>query len=312
MPKPKAKGAAQTATSHQQLTISFYQAGPGDQGDYQAAFPGSTLLRPGKKGMWASLQTNVAAAIRKKSTSSEDLFAIFPSSFGFLTGLHQESLQIVLRESPGRDLYFFNLNPFDEAIFPNPWSRLFLEVKGMEPLMELVLKAVGEGQSQVNHLRWASEFHSFPAAIGTSMFWMGFFSYVDEIANKVLKDADPDAQRLLAQPVESNSGHHSSETYRGLLCRQLFPFFLRQEAANLKAIKLPVPLREQTLNIHVRTLRQLREASVRSNAPWLAAAWLNYRNLYLLGANGRAWCDQNLSVISPRLPSSAKLAGEAV
>lgn len=302
MPKSTSKLAGQATTPARRLTVSFYQShSGGEQDTSQLAFPGSKLLPLGKKGTWASVEASVSVALAKEDTSDEDLFAIFPTSFASLTGLNQESLVKLLADNPSRDLYFFNLNPVDEAVFPNPWSRLFLDVKGMGPLMALVLKAVGEGETQANHLRAASEFHTFPAAIGTRAFWQGFFTYANQTINQVQSLADVNTKKLLRQTVESNSGQFSEENYRGLLCRHLFPFFLRQEGAKLKAMKLLVPLREQTLNVHARTLRQLREASVRSNAPWLGAAWLNYRNLYLLGVNGKPWCDKNLSLISPQV-----------
>jgi len=303
MPRSNAKTASQSAPTPRALSVYFYEAGPAPshQAADQTAFPESKLLPSGKKGTWASIETSLVAATRKKGTSREDLIALLPSSFGSLTGLSQESLQKLLEDNPERHLYFFNLNPVDEAIFPNPWSRLFLGVKDIGPLIDLVLNAVGEGQTQANHLREASEFHTFPAAIGTVGFWLSFLDYANQTLEKVTKDATPARRKLLGQTVESNSGRYATEIYKGLLSCHLFPFFLRREGANLKAMKLLVPLREQTLNIHARTLRQLREASVRSNAPWLGAAWLNYRNLYLLGVNGKPWCDKNLPLISPRI-----------
>lgn len=301
MPRTTKSKASKAAPASSTMTVYLYDADPVTHEDSQKAFPGSHLLPSGRKGTWASIESSLVAALEKKSTFHEDLFAILPSSFTSLTALGQESLQNLLDDNSGRDLYFFNLNPVDEAIFPNPWSRLFLDVKDIQPLIISVLKAVGEGQTQANHLREAAEFHSFPAAIGTGRFWTSYFDFVNQTLDEVAKSTTPSTRKLLNKPVESLSDHYSKEVYRGLLGRHLFPFFLRREGTNLKAMKLLIPQREQTLNTHVRTLRQLREASVRSNAPWLGAAWLNYRNLYLLGVNGKAWCNKNLPLISPRI-----------
>ena len=32
---------------------------------------------------------------------------------------------------------------------------------------------------------------------------------------------------------------------------------------------------------------------------WLAACWVNYRNLYLMQVNGKEWCDKYLRSITP-------------
>jgi len=282
------------------LSVFLYPHGPVERSDSLHSFPGATEISTGKRGLWESIQTSLATTFKGRSKSDEELFAVLPSNFSSLTQLHLESLQALLQDHRDHGLYFFNLNPVDEAIFPNPWSRLFLDVKDFVPLIALLLKVVGEGEAQSNHLRGGSDFHSFPAAIGTGSFWAAFFHFANTTLSQVEQEASSELRQLLSLPVSSVSGQVLTETYRGLLCRQMFPYFLRQQKDIFRPLKLLVPFREQTLNTHARTLRQLREASVRSKAPWLGAAWLNYRNLYLLGVNGKPWCDKNLEVISPR------------
>ena len=124
-------------------------------------------------------------------------------------------------------------------------------------------------------------------------------------------DENTGQKKLAKTQVKSTNRAYGNETYLGLISRNLFPFYLSRYGSESKALKVLLPTRESRLNEHVRTLRHLREASVQSKSAWLAAAWLNYRNLYLLGVNGRAWCDQNLPLISPRVPTTG-LADEAV
>jgi hypothetical protein len=46
-------------------------------------------------------------------------------------------------------------------------------------------------------------------------------------------------------------------------------------------------------------LREMKDVAHRTQSAWLAACWVNYRNLYLSQTNTKAWCEKYLRVITP-------------
>jgi hypothetical protein len=43
----------------------------------------------------------------------------------------------------------------------------------------------------------------------------------------------------------------------------------------------------------------MKDVAHRTKSAWLAACWVNYRNLYLMQVNGKEWCDKYLRNITP-------------
>jgi hypothetical protein len=43
----------------------------------------------------------------------------------------------------------------------------------------------------------------------------------------------------------------------------------------------------------------MKDVAHKTKSPWLAACWVNYRNLYLSQTNGAEWCKRYLRNITP-------------
>jgi hypothetical protein len=85
-----------------------------------------------------------------------------------------------------------------------------------------------------------------------------------------------------------------------LLGALMGPFLASQAGRKFKALKISIPAKEAALNAHLRSLRQLKDAAVKAKSEWLASCWLNYRNLYAYQVNGKQWCEQHLSALTPK------------
>jgi hypothetical protein len=53
------------------------------------------------------------------------------------------------------------------------------------------------------------------------------------------------------------------------------------------------------MNVHLRLLREMKDVAHRTRSAWLAACWVNYRNLYFSQSNGKEWCATHLRNVTP-------------
>jgi hypothetical protein len=79
----------------------------------------------------------------------------------------------------------------------------------------------------------------------------------------------------------------------------LLPVFLKTAGKGLSAHKIALPKRDSELNVHLRLLREMKDVAHRTKSAWLAACWVNYRNLYLTQVNGKDWSKKFLRAITP-------------
>ncbi len=120
---------------------------------------------------------------------------------------------------------------------------------------------------------------------------------------RVLVAADkkmaPLLRDLLHSKVADDKGLHGGATYVPFIVERLFGYFMRTEGKDLKAFKIALPEREREINVHQKLLREMKDVACRTQSAWMAACWVNYRNLYLSQTNSKAWCDQYLRAITP-------------
>ena len=82
------------------------------------------------------------------------------------------------------------------------------------------------------------------------------------------------------------------------IVERLFSLFLATEGAEFKAYKYAANPRAGA-QAHLRLLREMKDVAHRTRSAWLAACWLNYRNLYLASAHDRAWVEKYLKAVTP-------------
>ena len=51
--------------------------------------------------------------------------------------------------------------------------------------------------------------------------------------------------------------------------------------------------------MHLRLLREMKDVAHKTKSVWMAACWVNYRNVYVAQTNGREWCEKYLPGITP-------------
>jgi hypothetical protein len=51
--------------------------------------------------------------------------------------------------------------------------------------------------------------------------------------------------------------------------------------------------------VHQKLLREMKDVAHRTQSAWLAACWVNYRNLYLGQTQPKPWVQKHLRSITP-------------
>ena len=94
-------------------------------------------------------------------------------------------------------------------------------------------------------------------------------------------------------------GPHKGLTYVPFILERLFPIFMKSVGKKLSYQKIALPALDNQLNVHLRLLREVKNLAHSTKSPWMAAVWVNYRNLYLMQTNGKDWCAKYLRSITP-------------
>jgi hypothetical protein len=109
----------------------------------------------------------------------------------------------------------------------------------------------------------------------------------------------PALRDLMHSPLADDRNLHAGATYLPFIVERLLPIFMRTEGKDFQAHKIALPERERELNVHMKLLREMKDVAHKTQSAWLAACWVNYRNLYLSQTKGKAWCEKYLRAITP-------------
>lgn len=220
------------------------------------------------------------------------LWGIIPRDFVQRTAIPVTAWSQVMRDNPDRDVYLLNPNPAEEAIYPNPLSRIFLEFPELQPVLPTPFSE--------NHISASPTFSMAPYLVARPGFWAAYWAYSRNAIAEIEKRISPAQRKLLAKP-QPDSPLLAGDSILSLIAGALLPVFLKtQEGSAFKAIKIALPAKERELNSHLMSLRQLKDAAVKAQSPWLVSCWMNYRNLYVYQVNGKQWCARHLVAITPK------------
>ena len=200
---------------------------------------------------------------------------------------------------PGFDVYFCNPEPDYEALYHNLWLQgaplhpKFLEV------CQVFFKAVGLPLESLTSIEPISATSSANFFIATPQFWSLYLPWVKNLLNTANKKMPADMRDLMHSSAADDKNFHGGATYVPFIVERLLPIFLKTVGSSLKAHKcnLIEPLKK--MDVHLRLLREMKDVAHRTNSPWLAACWVNYRNLYLTQTKGALWCKTYLRQITP-------------
>lgn len=219
--------------------------------------------------------------------------------FSEKTGWTGSDLMREINAFPGFDIYFCNPEPEYEALFHNLWLQgvpshpKFLEV------CQAFFKAVGLPLESLTSIEPISATSSANFFIATPQFWTLYLPWIKNLLNTANKKMPADMRDLMHSSAADDKQLHAGATYVPFIVERLLPLFLKTVGSNLKAHKcnLVEPLKK--MDVHLRLLREMKDVAHRTNSPWLAACWVNYRNLYLTQTKGGAWCKTYLRQVTP-------------
>lgn len=220
--------------------------------------------------------------------------------FAEKTGLSGQDLIKSIQANPGYDVYFCNPVPENEALYHNMWLQGEISHPQFLGLLQAVFKVTGlplDALIGIESIEKCSVANYF---VGTAKFWETYLSWVQNFLNLANKQLPPNVRDLMHSSVADDRGLHGGATYVPFIIERLFPLFMKIHSEQLKGFKISLPERERELNVHVRLLREMKEMAHRTKSAWLAACWVNYRNLYLMQTKGKDWCQNNLNNITPR------------
>lgn len=218
--------------------------------------------------------------------------------FAEKTGVTGADIQRMIAEHPGYDIYFCNPYPHHEAAYHNLWLqgetahprflelvRAFFQAAGLPDESQLIVPS--QLYSAANYF------------IGSPAFWSAYLPWIRAVIRKADAVLPPEIKRELHSAGADDRGIHAGQSYMPFIVERLFPMFMRSGGRDLKGYKFALPLPEEEMNVHLKLLREMKDTAWSNKNAWLAACWVNYRNLYLQQSHGREWTQKYLRSVTP-------------
>lgn len=216
------------------------------------------------------------------------------------TGLSGGQLYKFIRDRPGYDVYYCNPHPHVEGLHYNLFLQGHARHADFLSLTQQVLPLAGLDMALTTMFMPPAAFAAANYIVATPAFWSRYIAFVDRIMQPALSDQYvPLRTRLLSQEADPKN-LHAGASYVPFIVERLFGLFLASEdCGDFRAKKYPLPARESNLDMHQRSLRDMKEVAWSTRSLWLAKCWLNYRNLYLTRNLGEEWAQNYLPALSP-------------
>jgi len=236
---------------------------------------------------------------KNAATQGAALWGALSWRFGEKTGMLGSDWVKQILDHPGNDVYFCNPHTHNEAIFHNMWLQGETSHPNFLDITRAFFQAAGLDEKEIMSIHPSSIYSAANYFVATPEFWARFIPYVRKVLVTADKKLPPMVRDVLHSKVADDKGLHGGATYIPFIVERLFGLFMRTEAKDLKGYKIALPERERELNVHLKLLREMKDVAHRTQSAWLAACWVNYRNLYLSQTNTKAWCDKYLRAITP-------------
>jgi hypothetical protein len=233
------------------------------------------------------------------ATQGATLWGALSWRFGEKTGMQGADWVKQIVANPGHDVYFCNPHTHNEAIFHNMWMQGETSHPSFVEITKAFFAAAGLDDKEISTIQPSSSFSAANYFAGTPKFWERYIAFIRKVLTSAEKKMSPKLRAVLQSKVADHKGLHGGATYVPFIVERLFAYFMRTEGKDLKAFKIALPERERELNVHLKLLREMKDVAHRTQSAWLAACWVNYRNLYLSQTNSKAWCEKYLRNITP-------------
>jgi hypothetical protein len=236
---------------------------------------------------------------RNAATQGAALWGALSWRFAEKAGMQGAELVKQIVDHPGYDVYFCNPHPYNEALYHNMWLQGEVSHPQFLDLVKKFYAAAGLDDKELRNIESSGNFAAANYFVASPKFWDLFIPFVKRVLVTADKALDPKVRDFLHSKVADDKGLHAGATYIPFIVERLFTTFMRSEGKGLKSYKVALPERERELNVHLKLLREMKDVAHRTQSAWLAACWVNYRNLYMSQTNGKEWCEKYLRAITP-------------
>jgi hypothetical protein len=233
------------------------------------------------------------------ATAGAALWGALSWRYGEKTGLAGADLLAAIAAHPGHDVYYCNPHVQNEALYHNMWTQAETAHPRFLDVARAVFAAADLPADELEAMLPSDRWSAANYFVGTPKFWSLYLPFVRGVLARAEAGLSPEMRALLHSTGADDRGLHAGATYVPFIVERLFPLFLRSAGRKLKARQLALPRREAELNVHLKLLREMKDVAHRTRSPWLAACWVNYRNLYLTQLHGKAWAQRYLRAITP-------------
>ena len=236
---------------------------------------------------------------RNAATQGAALWGALSWRFAEKTGMQGAELVKQIVDHPGYDVYFCNPHPYNEALYHNMWVQGEVSHPQFLDLTRQFYTAAGLDDKELRTIESSGNFSAANYFVASPKFWDLFIPFVKRVLVTADKALDSKVRDILHSKVADDKGLHAGATYIPFIVERLFTTFMRSDGKGLKSFKVALPERERELNVHLKLLREMKDVAHRTQSAWLAACWVNYRNLYMSQTNGKEWCEKYLRAITP-------------
>jgi hypothetical protein len=218
--------------------------------------------------------------------------------FTQLSGLTGQDLQRSISQLPNHDVYLIQYQSNNEGLYHNGWMQYEIEHPGLIELAQKLFPQAGINPLNLINIQKSTEFFADGVIVGNSNFWKIY----NDLAKKLVsasKSLGGDAQKQLYEVRQDEKSLLGRTSRLGLLIQASVPLMIKTSATPLKAHKIHMESRDRDQNVHQQLLKEMKDVAHRTQSSWLAACWINYRNLYLNQTQGKAWSQKHLRHITP-------------
>ena len=215
------------------------------------------------------------------------------------TGMSGADWIKAIESQPNHDVYFCNPYPENEALFHNMWLHGETRHPQFLALVQALFAVTGLPEQELSSILVSDQFAAANYIVATPKFWNAYLPWVTQVMSAANKKLPAKVRDLMHSKQADEGELHKGATYVPFIVERLFPIFLKVAGQSFKACKIALPERERELNVHLKLLREMKDVAHKTKSIWLAACWVNYRNLYLTQVNGKEWCTKHLRNITP-------------
>jgi hypothetical protein len=236
---------------------------------------------------------------RNEATQGATLWGALSWRFAEKTGMLGADWVKQIVDHPGKDVYFCNPHPYNEGLFHNMWLQGETAHPQFLAVTKAFLTAAGLDDKDLDSIHPSASFSAANYFVATPEFWSKYIAFVRKVLVTADKRMPPALRDLMHSPLADDRHLHAGASYLPFIVERLLPIFMRTEGKDFQAHKIALPERERELNVHLKLLREMKDVAHKTQSAWLAACWVNYRNLYLSQTKDKAWCEKYLRAITP-------------